>query len=298
MDDEKTRTRARGLRTGARLHGDVRPGTADATRTSRSRRSTARSSSASPSSTPPTCTAPASARTSSSSAARSRTGATRSCSRRSSRTSSARTAPRGVNGRPEYVRSAIEASLARLGRRPRRPLLPAPRRQDGADRGDGRRDGRARRRGQGAPPRPLGGVAGHDPPRARRPPDHRAPERSTRSGRAIRRTGSSPTTRELGIGFVAYSPLGRGFLTGRFRSADDFADDDFRKHQPALPGRRLPAELGSARARAARSPPRRASRRRSSRSPGCSRRATTSSRSPARSAAATSRRTPPPPRSS
>ena len=38
--------------------------------------------------------------------------------------------------------------------------------------------------------------------------------------------------RELAIGFVAYSPLGRGFLTGQYRSPDDFADDDFRKHQP------------------------------------------------------------------
>lgn len=41
-----------------------------------------------------------------------------------------------------------------------------------------------------------------------------------------------PTVRELGIGFVAYSPLGRGFLTGRFRSLDDLAKDDFRRHSP------------------------------------------------------------------
>ena len=41
-----------------------------------------------------------------------------------------------------------------------------------------------------------------------------------------------PTTRELGIGFVAYSPLGRGFLTGRFRSVDDFAPDDYRRRSP------------------------------------------------------------------
>jgi aryl-alcohol dehydrogenase-like predicted oxidoreductase len=37
-----------------------------------------------------------------------------------------------------------------------------------------------------------------------------------------------PTARELGIGIVAYSPLGRGFLTGRFRSADSFGESDFR----------------------------------------------------------------------
>jgi aryl-alcohol dehydrogenase-like predicted oxidoreductase len=45
-----------------------------------------------------------------------------------------------------------------------------------------------------------------------------------------------PTTRELGIGFVAYSPVGRGFLSGRIRSADDLAEDDFRKHSPRFQG--------------------------------------------------------------
>src|SRR5437763_811641 len=41
-----------------------------------------------------------------------------------------------------------------------------------------------------------------------------------------------PTCRELGIGFVAYSPLGRGFLTGRFRRPDDLPSDDWRRHNP------------------------------------------------------------------
>jgi aryl-alcohol dehydrogenase-like predicted oxidoreductase len=40
----------------------------------------------------------------------------------------------------------------------------------------------------------------------------------------------------LGIGFVAYSPLGRGFLTGRFTSAEDFEDGDFRKNSPRFQG--------------------------------------------------------------
>ena len=52
-----------------------------------------------------------------------------------------------------------------------------------------------------------------------------------------------PAMRELGIGLVAYSPLGRGFLTGRFSSADDFGDGDFRKGHPRLAGDALAANL-------------------------------------------------------
>ena len=45
-----------------------------------------------------------------------------------------------------------------------------------------------------------------------------------------------PALRELGIGFVPYSPLGRGFLSGRFQSPDDFDEDDFRRHHPRFQG--------------------------------------------------------------
>jgi len=45
-----------------------------------------------------------------------------------------------------------------------------------------------------------------------------------------------PTVRALGIGFVAYSPLGRGFLTGQFRSPDDFPEDDARRIHPRFAG--------------------------------------------------------------
>ena len=45
-----------------------------------------------------------------------------------------------------------------------------------------------------------------------------------------------PTVRELGIGFVPYSPLGRGFLTGRFRSFDDLPAADYRRNQPRFQG--------------------------------------------------------------
>lgn len=45
-----------------------------------------------------------------------------------------------------------------------------------------------------------------------------------------------PALRELGIGFVAYSPLGRGFLTGQLKSPDDFAPDDYRRNSPRFQG--------------------------------------------------------------
>jgi aryl-alcohol dehydrogenase-like predicted oxidoreductase len=45
-----------------------------------------------------------------------------------------------------------------------------------------------------------------------------------------------PTVRELGIGYVAYSPLGRGFLTGQIQSPDDFPEDDYRRFHPRFTG--------------------------------------------------------------
>lgn len=52
-----------------------------------------------------------------------------------------------------------------------------------------------------------------------------------------------PTTRELGITFVAYSPLGRGFLTGKYQSIDDFAPDDFRRRHPRFAEEAFDANL-------------------------------------------------------
>ena len=52
-----------------------------------------------------------------------------------------------------------------------------------------------------------------------------------------------PTCRELGIGFVSYSPLGRGFLSGRFKSAEELDPDDFRRHGPRFTGENLQANL-------------------------------------------------------
>jgi len=52
-----------------------------------------------------------------------------------------------------------------------------------------------------------------------------------------------PTCRELGIGFVAYSPLGRGFLTGQIRTPDDFAPDDYRRTSPRFMGENFERNL-------------------------------------------------------
>jgi aryl-alcohol dehydrogenase-like predicted oxidoreductase len=76
-----------------------------------------------------------------------------------------------------------------------------------------------------------------------------------------------PTVRELGIGFVPYSPLGRGFLTGQFKTPDDLPADDTRRNHPRFQGEAF------------------AKNRPSWRSPGCWHRARTSCRSRAPSAA-------------
>jgi aryl-alcohol dehydrogenase-like predicted oxidoreductase len=52
-----------------------------------------------------------------------------------------------------------------------------------------------------------------------------------------------PTCRELGIGFVPYSPLGRGFLSGRFKSPEELDENDFRRNGPRFTGENLEANL-------------------------------------------------------
>ena len=53
-----------------------------------------------------------------------------------------------------------------------------------------------------------------------------------------------PLLRQLGIGFVAYSPLGHGFLTGQIRTVDDIPDDDWRKDNPRFIGKNFQHNLG------------------------------------------------------
>jgi aryl-alcohol dehydrogenase-like predicted oxidoreductase len=142
---------------------------------------------------------------------------------------------RGVNGRPEYVRSAIEASLARLNvdyvdlYYQHRVDKTVPIEETVGAMAELVAAGKVRHLGlsEASPDtirrahavHPISALQSEYSLWTRDPED-----------------GILATTRELGIGFVAYSPLGRGFLTGRFRSEDDFGDDDFRKHQPRFQG--------------------------------------------------------------
>ena len=242
-------------------------------------------------STRPTSTART--RTSGSSAARSPTGATGSCSRRSSGSCAIpRTrARRGGDGSRAYVRRSLRGLARATRRRPHRPLLPAPRRSRHADRGDDRRDGRARRRGQGALPRHLRG----DAPRrsAARTPCTRSRRcrPSTRCGRASRRprscrrsASSASASCRTARSAAASSPGRRARSTSSTRTTSAASS-------PASRARTCSANIAIVEVidaladREGRRLPRR------SRSPGCTRRARTSCRSPGRSAAATSRRT-------
>ena len=142
---------------------------------------------------------------------------------------------RGVDGRPEYVRSAIEASLARLNvdyvdlYYQHRVDKTVPIEETVGAMAELVAEGKVRHLG----------LSEASPDTIRRAHAvHPITALQTEYSLWTRdpEDGVLQTTRELGIGFVAYSPLGRGFLTGRFRSEDDFEDGDFRKHQPRFQG--------------------------------------------------------------
>ena len=147
--------------------------------------------------------------------------------------------------RPSRVRQAGLRGLAAPARHRRdRPLLPAPRRSPTPDRGDRRRHGASSwpkaRCATSACPRPR-------PETIRRAhamhPIARAADRVLRLWTRDPEAEILPLLRELGIGFVPYSPLGRGFLTGAVRSLDDLAADDFRRSQPRFQQDNLDANL-------------------------------------------------------
>jgi len=169
----------------------------------------------------------------------------------------------GVNGRPEYVKRACEASLKRLGVThidlyyqhrvdPNTPIEDTV----GAM-AELVRQGKVRFLGMSeAAPGTIRRAANVHPITALQTEYSlwsRDPE-----GEIL------GTCRQLGIGFVAYSPLGRGFLTGRFKTLEDIPEDDWRRHHPRFEGenfkrnlhlaetvKQLAAEIGCTQAQAA-----------------------------------------------
>jgi aryl-alcohol dehydrogenase-like predicted oxidoreductase len=142
---------------------------------------------------------------------------------------------KGVNGRPEYVRQCCDASLARLGvdvidlYYQHRVDPETPIEDTVGAMADLVREGKVRWLGLSeAAPQTLRRAHAVHPIAALQT------EFSLWSRDA--EDEILPTVRELGIGFVAYSPLGRGFLTGRIRSIDDLEPDDYRRNSPRFQG--------------------------------------------------------------
>src|SRR5436305_2107514 len=141
----------------------------------------------------------------------------------------------GVRGDPAYVRSACEASLARLGvdvidlYYQHRVDQSVPIEDTVGEMSRLQQEGKVRFLGLSeAAPRTIRAAYATSPIIAVQT------ELSLWSRDA--QAEVIPTVRELGIGYVAYSPLGRGFLSGRFKSPDDFPEDDFRKNHPRFQG--------------------------------------------------------------
>jgi aryl-alcohol dehydrogenase-like predicted oxidoreductase len=137
----------------------------------------------------------------------------------------------GVNGRPEYVRSACDASLRRLGVEvidlyyqhrvdPRTPIEETV--------------GAMARLVEEGKVRYLGLSEASSETIRRAHAVHPVAALQSEYSLWTREVESEilPTCRELGIGFVAYSPLGRGFLTGRFEKPEDLPEDDRRRQFP------------------------------------------------------------------
>jgi aryl-alcohol dehydrogenase-like predicted oxidoreductase len=149
---------------------------------------------------------------------------------------------RGVNGKPEYVRASCEASLRRLGVETidlyyQHRVDPATPIEDtvGAM-AELVTQGKVRYLGLSeASPQTIRRAAKVHPIAALQTEYSlwtRDPE-----GEIL------ATCRELGIGFVAYSPLGRGFLTGQFKKFEDLPEDDYRRHSPRFQGENFQKNL-------------------------------------------------------
>jgi len=142
---------------------------------------------------------------------------------------------KGVNGRPDYVRAACEASLKRLGTdyvdlyQQHRVDSSTPIEETVGAMAELVRAGKVR----------YIGLSEAAPASIRRAhATHPISSVQTEYSLWTRDPESEvlPTCRSLGIGFLAYSPLGRGFLTGRFAKVEDLAADDYRRYHPRFQG--------------------------------------------------------------
>lgn len=144
----------------------------------------------------------------------------------------------GVNGKPEYVRSACEASLKRLGvdvidlYYQHRVDPNTPIEETVGAMAELVKEGKVRYLG-------LSEAAPDSIRRAQK--IHKITALQTEYSLWTRdvETEILATCRELNIGFVAYSPLGRGFLTARFKSENDFGESDYRQNHPRFSGDNL-----------------------------------------------------------
>jgi aryl-alcohol dehydrogenase-like predicted oxidoreductase len=149
---------------------------------------------------------------------------------------------RGVSGRPDYVRRACEGSLRRLGAEhidlyyQHRVDPDTPIEETVGAMGELVAEGKVR----------FLGLSEAAPETIRRAHAvHPISALQTEYSLFAREPEVEilPTVRELGIGFVPYSPLGRGFLTGALRSLDGLEENDFRRSQPRFQGANLDANL-------------------------------------------------------
>jgi aryl-alcohol dehydrogenase-like predicted oxidoreductase len=149
---------------------------------------------------------------------------------------------RGVNGRPEYVRSACDASLQRLSvdtidlYYQHRVDSDTPIEDTVGAMADLIREGKVRFLG-------LSEAGPHTLRRAQAVHPITALQTEYSLWTRDPEEEILPVIRELGIGFVAYSPLGRGFLTGQIKRREDLAPDDWRRHSPRFQGENFERNL-------------------------------------------------------
>jgi len=143
---------------------------------------------------------------------------------------------RSINGRPEYVKAACEASLSRLGVEyvdlyyQHRVDLDVPIEETVGAMAGLVREGKVRALG-------LSEASAASLRRASAVHPIAAVQNEwSLWSRDLEENGQLEAARECGATIVAYSPLGRGFLTGRFKSPDDFEESDFRRSSPRFSG--------------------------------------------------------------